>query len=123
MVICQNSHRCNARKSKGEKEGYSPVSINGIIEPFEERERIASDSSQKAADKEKLPKVWMALKTVVNNSANAGANEPSNTDIVYSSAELHTFRVRTSNHGVPHYAAEQADEREGDERSFGDVLK
>jgi hypothetical protein len=99
MVICQNSHRCNARKSKGEKEGYSPVlddtwsleakqgtrggktnSINGIIEPFEERERIASDSSQKAADKEKLPKVWMALKTVVNNSANAGANEPAQID-------------------------------------------
>lgn len=99
------------------------MSVCRIVEPLEKWERISRHASQETAHEKHIANVGVALKAIVHDGAHGSTDEPSDSNIINSSTKVHSLRMRTSGHGMPDNATEEAHEGKRQERCLGYIYK
>lgn len=122
--------------------GYTDLVLR-FIEPVHERQDAARKTGRETAAEEEVAEVGLTVEAVINDCADACADQPirsqsqislhsasqprqtfrmrrmkdrpSNPDIINPRTKIHAMIMRTSGHGMPHDAAEQTYEREDGE--------
>lgn len=101
MQIRKDCYWCCRCKSQRHKKEDAQMSVRRIVEPLEKWERIARHASQETAHEKHIANVGVALKAIVHDRAHGSTDEPSDSNIINSSTEVHSLRMRTTRHGMP----------------------